>query len=281
MKKNRIKFTINIAFVFCALNLFAQKDSLHVKNEKQQVYNYNKKFDIPLTSAAAAISIFNFTQIYSKDRSSETSILALDVNDVNKFDRGAAGNYNEKAKTTSDFFFNAAIPLPLIVFAFDDAMRQDYLRLTLLYLETMSITGVAYSTSQQLNNRLRPFTYNQDLELSSRTKGGAKNSFYSGHTALVATSTFFLARVYHDYHPESPYKYVFYGGAGLATFFTGYFRVKAGQHFPTDVIIGGTVGTAIGILVPFFHKNKLFKNEKLSLYPVTGEYHGLRLAYKF
>jgi membrane-associated phospholipid phosphatase len=273
--------TLAIVIVFCVSNLFAQKDSTNVKAEGQQVYNYNKKLDIPITSVAAVISIFNFTQIYTKDRSSEESILALNEDDVNKFDRRAAGNYNEDAKTTSDFFFQAAIPLPLIVFAFDDNMREDYLRLTLLYLETMSITGVAYSTSQQLNNRLRPFTYNQDLELSRRTTGGAKNSFYSGHTALVATSTFFLARVYADYHPDSPHKYLFYGGAGLATFFTGYFRVKAGQHFPTDVIVGGTVGTAIGLLVPYFHKNKLFKNERISLLPITGEYHGLQLAYDF
>ncbi|GAH07546.1 unnamed protein product, partial [marine sediment metagenome] len=181
----------------------------------------------------------------------------------------------------SDFFFNVSIPLPLIVFAFDDALREDYLRLTLLYLEAMSLTGVAYSTSQQLNNRLRPFTYNQELELSQRTKGGGKNSFYSGHTALVATSTFFLARVYADYHPDSPYRWVFYGSAGLATFLTGNLRVQAGQHFPTDVLMGGFVGTAIGFLVPYLHKNKLFEDPNLSLMPITGEYHGLRLAYTF
>ncbi len=273
---------ITLITIFCVTTAFAQKDTIYLKtNNRQQVYNYNKKLDIPITAVAAGISMFNFTQIYSKDRSPEEEILALDKNDVRSFDRRAAGNYNEGAKTASDFFFNVSIPLPLIVFAFDKKLREDYLRLTLLYLETMSLTGVAYSTSQQLNNRLRPFTYNQELELSQRTKGGAKNSFYSGHTALVATSTFFLARVYADYHPDSPYRWVFYGSAGLATFLTGNLRVQAGQHFPTDVLMGGLVGTAIGFLVPYFHKNKLFEDPNLSLMPVTGEYHGLRLAYKF
>ncbi len=265
--------------IFCAQSAFGQKDTTQVK--EQQVYNYNNKLDIPLTSAAALITFYNFSQIYSKERTSESIILALDPQDVNKFDRGAAGNWNEGAKTTSDLFFNIAIPLPLIVFAFDDSMREDYLRLTLLYLETMSFTGAMYSTSQQLNNRLRPYTYNNDLELSRRTSGGGRNSFYSGHTALVATSTFFLARVYNDYHPDSPYKWAFYGGAGLATYFTGSFRVQAGQHFPTDAIMGGTIGAAIGILVPYFHKNRLFNDEGITLMPITGEYHGLSLNYQF
>ena len=212
MKDYKKTGLIIIITFFCVMSVYSQKDTINLKTkERQQVYNYNNKLDIPLTSVAAAISMFNFTQIYSKDRSTEEEILALDKNDVNRFDQRAAGNFNEGAKTASDFFFNVAIPLPLIVFAFDDALREDYLRLTLLYLEAMSFTGIAYSTSQQLNNRLRPYTYNKELELSQRTKGGGKNSFYSGHTALVATSTFFLARVYADYHPDSPYKWVFYG----------------------------------------------------------------------
>ena len=78
---------------------------------------------------------------------------------------------------------------------------------------------------------------------------------------MVATSTFFLARVYHDYHPDSPYKWVFYGGAGLSTVLTAHFRVKGGAHFPTDVIVGGILGSAAGFLVPFFHKNKMIKKE--------------------
>ena len=273
---------ILILFI-CSMGL-AQNDSIPeiLNNSKdQQVYNYNNKFDIPLTSITAAITIFNFTQIYTKDRTPEEEILALNREDVNRFDRRAAGNYNEKAKTTSDFFFNAAIPLPLIVYAFDDEMRQDYLRLTLLYLEAMSITGVTYSTSQQLNNRLRPFTYNHDLPVEQRTSGGARNSFFSGHTALVATSTFFLASTWDDYHPDSDSKWLFYGGATLATVLTGHFRMRAGQHFPTDVIVGGLVGTASGLLVPKLHKNREFKRESLTILPVSGEYHGLRLAYSF
>jgi len=208
-------------------------------------------------------------------------ILALNPDDVNGFDRGAAGNYDPASKDASDFIFSAAVPTPLIFFAFDKKMRKDYMRLSLLYWESKSFMGVAYSTSLQLNNRHRPYTYNTDVPLKERRKGGGRNSFYSGHTGLVATSTFFLASVYADYHPDSKYKWVLFTSAGLTTFLTGYLRIRAGEHFPTDVILGGLVGTASGILVPYFHKNKLFNNENLSMIPIVGEYNGIRMAYKF
>ena len=274
------KIIVILLIAFGIGSVHAQIDSTAIDKE-QKVYKYNNKLDIPLTSTAAAISIFNFTQVFSKDRSSEETILALNPDDINSFESSVAGNYSEEAKTASDYFLNASLPLPLLVYALDKDMRKDYLRLTLLYLEAMSFTGLSYSTSQQLNNRLRPLSYNQDLDMTQRTEGRNKNSFFSGHTALVATSTFFLAKTYDDYHPNSGYKWVFYGGAGLATYLTGHLRVRAGQHFHTDVVVGGIVGAASGFLVPYFHKNRLFNNEKLSLMPVTGEFNGLRLSYTF
>lgn len=271
-----------IILLLCCLGSYAQKDSTKIKNKNlPQVYNYNNKLDIPLSSVATAISLFNFTQVYSKESSTEESILSLDPDNVNGFDRGAAGNYDPASKDASDFIFSAAIPTPLIFFAFDKKMRKDYKRLSLLYWESMSFMGVAYSSALQLNDRRRPYTYNTDVPMKERRKGGGRNSFYSGHTGLVATSTFFLASVYADYHPDSEYKWVLFTSAGLATVLTGYLRIRAGEHFPTDVILGGLVGTASGILVPYFHKNKLFKNENLSMIPIVGEYNGLRLAYKF
>jgi len=280
--KMRYVGLVTIVIVLSCVSLKGQVDSTAIDIKKrQQVYNYKNKLDIPLTLSATTISIFNFSHVYSKERSSEESILGLNPDNVNGFDRRAAGNYDPDAKHASDVIFGVAIPTPLVFFAFDKKMRKDYLRLSLLYWESMSFMGVAYSTSLQLNNRHRPYTYGPDVPIDVRTKGGGKNSFYSGHTGLVATSTFFLASVFADYHPDSKFKWVIFTSAGLATIFTGYLRVRAGEHFPTDVIVGGAVGMASGILVPYFHKNKLFKDENLSLIPITGEYHGLRMTYTF
>jgi membrane-associated phospholipid phosphatase len=116
--------------------------------------------------------------------------------------------------------------------------------------------------------------------MEERTGGGAKNAFFAGHVALVGTSTFFAAKVFSDYHPDSKLKYLFYGGAIVATGATGYLRHRGGKHFPSDIIIGTTVGTLSGILIPHFHKNKIFKDPNLSIVPFTGKSHGLYLTYK-
>jgi len=76
-----------VNYLFCVMTTFAQKDTLSLMNDDiHQVYNYNKKLDIPLTAVATGISIFNFLHIYSKDRTLEEEILTLNKNDVNQFD---------------------------------------------------------------------------------------------------------------------------------------------------------------------------------------------------
>jgi membrane-associated phospholipid phosphatase len=145
----------------------------------------------------------------------------------------------------------------------------------------MSVTGLLYTGATYLTDRYRPYAYNPSVPMGDRTEGGAKNSFFAGHVALVGTSTFFVAKVFADYHPDSKLKYWFYSGAALATAATGYLRHRGGRHFPSDVLLGTAVGTLSGILIPHFHKNKLFKDPNLSLLPFTGNAHGLALVYKF
>jgi membrane-associated phospholipid phosphatase len=110
--------------------------------------------------------------------------------------------------------------------------------------------------------------------------GNARNSFFAGHVALVGTSTFFTAKVFSDYHPDSKLRYLFWGAAAVATGATGYLRHRAGKHFPSDVLIGTAVGTLSGILVPTFHKTKLMKKQNFTLIPFSGQSHGLAMVYR-
>jgi len=34
----------------------------------------------------------------------------------------------------------------------------------------------------------------------------------------------------------------------------GYLRYEAGVHFPTDILIGAIVGSAIGYAIPYLHR---------------------------
>lgn len=230
-----------------------------------EVYYIKKGIDIPLALAGTAYTLYGFNKIYGRDKVPQSEILALNVNDVNSFDRPVTKNYSTIAKDASDKFFYGSMPLPLILLL-DKEIRHDGLKVGLLYLEALAITGTLYTTAAMTANRFRPYAYNKSLDMDSRTRGGARNSFYAGHVALVGTSTFFIAKVYTDYHPEMKGKAILFGLAGAATATTAVLRVEAGQHFKTDVILGGIMGPLCGILVPKFHKVKSTE-PKLSFSP--------------
>jgi hypothetical protein len=247
----------------------------------QEVYKLKAKVDIPVIAIGAGWSIYGFSQIYSKDRIPVETVRNLSKEDVNGFDRWAAGKSSEKAANTSDLLFYGSMPLPILLLA-DKHIRRDAAKIGVLYLEAMSVTGLLYTGSTYLTDRYRPETYDKRQNPENLTSGGNKNSFFAGHVALVGTATFFTAKVFADYHPESKLRHVFYGVAIASTAATGYLRHRAGKHFPSDIILGTAVGTLSGILVPHFHKNKLFKNPNISMLPfTTGQSHGLAMTYKF
>jgi membrane-associated phospholipid phosphatase len=233
-------------------------------------YKIRPWVDIPYTIVADAYALWGMSVIYGRDTTPRSEILALNPNNVNSFDRPVTKNYSEKAKNASDKFFYGSMPLPLLMLI-DKKIRKDGLRVGLLYLEAMGTTGVFYTTAAMLASRYRPYAYNNSLDIGTRQRGGAKNSFYAGHVALVGTSTFFISKVLSDYHPEwGAKKWIFYTLAAGATATTAYLRVRAGQHFKSDVLVGAIMGPTVGILVPHIHKNKDFSGNRLSLSPRMG-----------
>jgi membrane-associated phospholipid phosphatase len=284
------KVFVCLSFLSMCIATGAQTDSVgvtaannanaSVNTTDEQMYRIKNAVDIPLTVITAGWTIYGFTQVYSKDNSTTEQIQNLNVNNINGFDRWAADVYSEKAAKTSDLIFYGSMPLPALLFL-DKKMSKDAGKISFLYLEAMSITGLLYTGATYLSDRYRPYAYNPNVPMGDRLEGGAKNSFFAGHVALVGTSTFFMAKVFSDYHPESKSKWLFYTGAAVATGATAYLRHRGGRHFPSDIVLGAAVGTLSGILVPHFHKNKKLKNSGLSIMPFTGQSHGLALVYKF
>lgn len=249
------------------------------QGKKQKVYKIKPAIDLPIIAASTAWSLYGFKEIYNKPASSEAEIVSLNKANINGFDRWAAGKYSPSAEKASDGLFYGSMPLPLLLML-DKKIRKDAGSVLLVYWETMGVTGVFYTGSAYLVDRYRPFVYNTSVPMEERKSGNSKNAFLAGHPALVASSTFFIAKVYSDYHPESKIKWVFYTVATGATLTTAYLRHKAGKHFPSDLIAGTVIGTASGILVPHFHKHRIIKNPNVSITPFTGDSHGLRLVYR-
>ncbi len=231
--------------------------------ENLEVYKLKAASDIPITAIGTGWSLYAFTQIYSKDKSTEEKILGLNKNDIPSFDRHGADVYHPKADELGDMLFYGAMPLPVLLML-DKEIRKDGLKTAILYLESMAITGLLYTGATYFTDRYRPYAYNPNVPMSQRTRGGAKNSFFAGHVALVGTSTFFIAKVLNDYHPDSKARWLPFTLAGLATGTTAVMRYRGGQHFVSDIILGTIVGTLSGILVPHVHKNKDIADRRLS-----------------
>ena len=70
-------------------------------------------------------------------------------------------------------------------------------------------------------------------------------------------------RGFSKYFPESKWKVpVIIGSYTLATL-SGTLRILSGSHFFSDVLVGATIGSAIGITVPLLHEFNSIINKKL------------------
>jgi membrane-associated phospholipid phosphatase len=245
-------------------------ESLVLPAKKGPIYKLRAGSDIPITAIGTGWSLYAFSQIYSKDKSTEEKIISLDKNNIPSFDRHGASVYHDKANDVGNMIFYGSMPLPVILM-FDKKIRKDAFKIATLYLESMAVTGLLYTGSVYLADRYRPYAYNPKVDMATRMRGGAKNSFFAGHVALVGTSTFFIAKVLNDYHPESKAKWLPFTLAGITTGTTAYLRYRGGQHFLSDILIGTAVGTLSGILVPHVHKNKDISERRLA---ITASYLG-------
>ena len=99
-----------------------------------------------------------------------------------------------------------------------------------------------------------PYLYNSNAPEVLVPSNNDQLSFWSGHTANTAALTFACASMMQRSNASSGVKTVTWIGAALAPAAMGYLRVRAGKHFPTDVLTGYAVGALIGLAVPYFHR---------------------------
>ncbi len=200
---------------------------------------------------------------------SSNDISMLNVNDINAFDRYATRQSSANAQRVSDIFLTGVLVLPTI-FLSNHHTRKDILPLITMSAEIALINVAFTSTVKKLVRRTRPLAYNTTFPFEEKQTSNARLSFFSGHTSHVASLSFMMAKVMTDYHPHANkvFKVGIWTFAATLPAITGYLRVRAGKHFPTDVIGGYAFGGLVGFLVPHFHKKK--KQKKWSFQPLMG-----------
>ena len=236
-------------------------------------------------TAGIGLNVLGLSFVQNKDALTLDELNAKSKNDIWKIDRWAAGNYSDQANSDSYIPLYASFVLPFALMINEDE-RHHAGQISVLFVETMATTGALFTMSAGLIEKSRPLVYNTSLPEEKRMAKDEQRSFFAGHTAATAAATFFAAKVYNDFHPDSNLKPLVWGVAAAIPASVGYLRIKAGKHFLTDNLIGYAVGAASGILIPELHKSK---NDNLKIYPTMGlnpgglnsNYQGLGMNYSF
>lgn len=185
-------------------------------------------------------------------------------------DRPTTNWQSGNADRASTYLSKGATVAPLILLL-DKKVRCEALSISLMYFETFALNNGLTQLTKNIVKRSRPYTYNPAVPLQQKQERDARRSFFSGHTSVTASSCFFAARVWADYHPDSRWKPLVWTVAATVPAITGFLRMQAGRHFLTDVAAGYAVGAAIGCWVPKLHKREGLAKKGLSFYgtPLT------------
>lgn len=182
----------------------------------------------------------------------KNNVADLSPDNVNRFDRIAIGYYSQNAASMSDWFMyqNAMLPALMLL---DSRTSNDRAKLGIMFLESHMLNFALTGITKDLVKRVRPYAYNSSVPMRRKLTKNARRSFFSGHTSVAFTGAALFASLYGEYHPESRWKTHLWIFSLTSASITGYLRVRAGKHFPSDVIAGAIAGTLSGILVPELH----------------------------
>jgi membrane-associated phospholipid phosphatase len=282
-----------LLFLLCFTSLSAQNtnspavDSVIKPQEPvKHIYRMNYWVTGTFNVLATAGNFYAIPNIlHAKKPLTDLELSHLDRSLVNGIDRLA---FKQDPAKREKFYKISDVFLPTMMIGafslgFDKKIRKDGFRVFMMYYELQAATFSMYNFSffgPAFQNRIRPVAYYPEAPIDRRKSGGARNSMFSGHTANATAATFFMAKVYSDYHPElGKKKYLLFAAASIPPLVQGYLRIKALAHFPSDVLVGYTIGAVAGIAVPALHRYRN-RNINIGLAAIPNGA-GLRMQWKF
>ena len=182
-------------------------------------------------------------------------LMAQNASDIRwAIDRRAVQQRSIRSAKVSDVLviFSAAAPVSLLL-ARPVRHYEPIRTVAVMGVEALFIQEGLKQLVKNSVQRNRPFTYNPNAPEQWLVKPDARRSFFSGHTSAAATATFFAATVFSKMYPHSRWRVAVWSGAAVLPAVVGYYRYKAGKHFPTDIAAGYLVGAACGVSIPLLH----------------------------
>ena len=181
-------------------------------------------------------------------------------------DRDIVGNHSRGADLAGDWTRDASLLLPLalaLAMGQEGERWQGFGRSSVVYAETILMSQGLTWLGKVVVGRARPFSY---LPASQRPNSPSYDvstertfaSMPSGHSssawagAALGMTTHLLQRPQASWVERAGVGFL--GGVLAGT--TSALRVEAGQHFPSDVLVGAGIGVVSGVAVPLVHRGE-------------------------
>lgn len=180
---------------------------------------------------------------------------------INAFDRFAIGKQNARADassfTTQNWSAYLALGVPAVYLIFK-ALTRVFLPLSALahfaihcvmLFQATALNFAMNEIVRSIVQRPRPFVF-EDVQTHGKLVSHY-TSFYSGHVSFSSLAIFGL--VFGLISLKAPKWLVWTCGifGSLLVFYTAYFRIIAGRHYPTDTLFGAFAGL---VAIWFIHR---------------------------
>lgn len=161
--------------------------------------------------------------------------------------------FSDHASRVSDTTFFFSVVAGALSLA---SLGDDFGRSMAVYGQTGALTALVTLATKSVVGRPRPYTYNPNPRVqrwAAAQGADGYRSFMSGHTSGAfgaAVSASYLVGLQSD---DTTYRAGVWGTLVGSASVTAVMRVRAGRHFPTDVVAGAVVGGGLGVLVPLLN----------------------------
>jgi hypothetical protein len=168
------------------------------------------------------------------------------------WERRTEQNHAPVTSRISDVTLHTSVAAPLVTLA--SRSRVSWGNALMVYGEAVQGSLLLNTVTKKSVARARPYTHNPQASSLVEAKGAdAHYSFYSGHSALSFSGATAGSYLFAALHEETGARAAHWASALALASFTAHARVRAGRHYPTDVLVGSVMGASWGLAVPLLH----------------------------
>ncbi len=221
-------------------------------SSKKQIFFTSILFFISVIIFVVSLFVMKITSSFPWDGT------IFDISKVNFLDRNLANPYNHFLHIIGTITCGISyIFLPICFISYTVYKSQNkkwtFFVLFLIFCTTCLFNKGVYDLLKVLVERVRPYMYFENPAQKGILSGDFQHSWPSGHTANAFMGIAFITMNFIFSKDKSIWKKIFIILGYFISAATGICRILSGNHYFTDVLSGGFLGSLIGFGIPFLN----------------------------